>query len=203
MQLLRPRDITFFFLMKLMVAWPSGKLSSWAGRALWQGEGNLQMFLWILRPQQSYARNVRWIHFLSQVQEYFPCQNQDLGGAGQACYVLIPGRKQLAALQLWTWIIWHTFSRPDFSLSTDRCPTLTTRPTRPARLKPSRPHRRPVVPSSALNERGLCLGRGTIGANERLSLDQVCPSLPLSRSVTQHLPTLTAFEFKAASSVMS
>lgn len=52
----------------------------------------------------------------------FLCQTQELGAAGKACDFPRPGRKQLAALQLWAWISGKTFSRPDCSLSTDRCP---------------------------------------------------------------------------------
>lgn len=59
----------------------------------------------------------------------FLCQTQELGAAGKACDFPRPGRKQLAALQLWAWISGKTFSRPDCSLSTDRCPVLTARPT--------------------------------------------------------------------------
>lgn len=56
-------------------------------------------------------------------RDIFLCQNQGLGAAGKACGFPRPGRKQLAALQLWAWISGKTFSRPDSSLSTGRCPS--------------------------------------------------------------------------------
>lgn len=103
-------------------------------------DGHPQMFLWILRPQQSYARNMKWITFLSQVQEYFSLPEPRWGEWGRLVISssLAGSNWLLCSFGLGT--IWKTFPRPNFILSTDRCPTLTTHQTRPTVLKPSWPH---------------------------------------------------------------
>lgn len=73
----------------------------------------------------------------------FPCQNQDSGGAWQ---------KQLAVLQLQTWISWETLPRLDLSASTGRCPA-SHHQTRAETLLTAKGH----AASPAPNEGGSCV----------------------------------------------